>query len=83
VALLLLVASTSHSLRPGTQVVQNVSRDTLLGLPQAAQAFDLLLRLRAVPLDDSMLDDMASARLWGVSPLVGHRIRHIHHEFHR
>ncbi|MGA7538293.1 MAG: hypothetical protein WBW93_05955 [Steroidobacteraceae bacterium] len=54
----------------------------MLGLPQAAQAFDLLLQLRAVSLDDSILDDMASDRPWGVSPLAGHRIRHIHHDFH-
>jgi Histidine kinase-, DNA gyrase B-, and HSP90-like ATPase len=35
-----------------------------------------------VPLNDRILDDMASDRLRGVSPLTGHGIRHIHHEFH-
>lgn len=35
-----------------------------------------------VPLDDRILNELATDRLRGISPLAGHRIRHIHHDFH-
>ena len=55
------------ALSPGVQRLT----DLTLGMPPAP-----------VPLDDSILDDMASDRLWGASPLAVHGVRHFHHEFH-